>query len=197
MLRPGRGRARGRFRLPACGGQGKLSTKFSDVSNLLREANYWVAGGRKGRDGRPRVAGAPCEDHAEQPDRGPDADLAAKGPHRRDRWGQVGQVNGLAVYDMGDYSFGKPSRITATVYAEKAGPEHRARNEALREDPRKGGPDPHKLPRSSIARKAPSASSPRSPSSSCTDDRGDSATCAELYALLSALSGVPVRQGIA
>jgi len=30
-------------------------------------------------------------------------------------------VNGLAVYDMGDYSFGKPSRITATVYAGKGG----------------------------------------------------------------------------
>src|SRR3989304_4828014 len=35
--------------------------------------------------------------------------------------GRTGQVNGLAVYDMGDYSFGKPSRITATVYAGKGG----------------------------------------------------------------------------
>jgi len=61
-------------------------------------------------------------------------DLAAEGTLIVETGGeQVGQVNGLAVYDMGDYSFGKPSRITATVLRrERRGPEHRARNEALR-----------------------------------------------------------------
>ena len=33
----------------------------------------------------------------------------------------VGQVNGLAVLDLGDYAFGKPSRITATTFQGRAG----------------------------------------------------------------------------
>jgi len=81
---------------------------------------------------------------------------------------QAGQVNGLAVYDMGDYSFGSHPGSRPPFTPGKAGPEHRARNEALREDPRKAvliltitsGVD-------SPGRR-PSASPPRSPSNSCT-----------------------------
>ena len=29
---------------------------------------------------------------------------------------EVGQINGLSVFDLGDYSFGKPTRITASIY---------------------------------------------------------------------------------
>ena len=92
--------------------QGKLSTKFSDVSNLLREANYWAS-----REGAKVVTG----DHVSRALRAKITrnsriedqvrDLAAEGTLIVETGGeQVGQVNGLAVYDMGDYSFGKPSR---------------------------------------------------------------------------------------
>jgi predicted ATP-dependent protease len=48
---------------------------------------------------------------------------------------KAGQVNGLAVIDLGDYSFGKPSRITARTYAGRRGCEHRERDEDERQDP--------------------------------------------------------------
>ncbi|MBI5906179.1 MAG: AAA family ATPase, partial [Deltaproteobacteria bacterium] len=103
--------------------QEKLSTKFSDISNLLREAHYWAS-----RDGAAAVNGVHVgkalsakvsrnslvEDRMRQ--------LAAEGTILLETRGErVGQVNGLAVLDLGDHSFGKPSRITATVYAGKAG----------------------------------------------------------------------------
>jgi len=181
--------------------QGKLSTKFSDVSNLLREANYWAS-----REGAKVVTG----DHVSRALRAKITrnsriedqvrDLAAEGTLIVETGGeQVGQVNGLAVYDMGDYSFGKPSRITATVYAGKGGVLNIERETKLS----------GKIHEKAVliltnylgrrfARKAPI-----SLIASITFEQlygmieGDSATCAELYALLSGLSGVPVRQGIA
>jgi len=181
--------------------QEKLSTKFSDISNLLREANYWASrGGREGGDGRPCVAGASGEDHANSRIEEQVRELAAEGTLIVETAGeQAGQVNGLAVYDMGDYSFGKPSRITATVYAGKGGVLNIERETKLS----------GKIHEKAVliltnylgrrfARKAPI-----SLTASITFEQlygmieGDSATCAELYALLSALSGVPVRQGIA
>jgi lon-related putative ATP-dependent protease len=181
--------------------QEKLSTKFSDISNLLREANYWAS-----REGAKVVTG----DHVSLALRAKITrnsrieeqvrELAAEGTLIVETAGeQAGQVNGLAVYDMGDYSFGKPSRITATVYAGKGGVLNIERETKLS----------GKIHEKAVliltnylgrrfARKAPI-----SLTASITFEQlygmieGDSATCAELYALLSALSGVPVRQGIA
>jgi len=181
--------------------QEKLSTKFSDISNLLREAHYWAS-----RDG----AGAVSKAHVEQALRAKvlrDSrieermrELTAEGTVIVESSGErTGQVNGLAVYDMGDYSFGKPSRITATVYAGKGGVLNIERETKL------SGKIHEKavLILSNYLGRCFAGKAPISLTASITFEQlygmveGDSATCAELYALLSALSGVPLRQGIA
>src|SRR5512134_594601 len=112
---------------------------------------------------------------------------------------RTGQVNGLAVYDLGDYSFGKPSRITATVYAGKGGVLNIERETKL------SGKIHEKavLILTNYLGRRFAGKAPISLTASITFEQlygtieGDSATCAELYALLSAIAGVPSRQGIA
>ena len=181
--------------------QHKLSTKFSDISNLLREAHYWAE-----QEGAKAVSAA----HVEQALRAKTVrnsrieermrDLAAEGTVIVETDGaQTGQVNGLAVYDLGDYSFGKPSRITATVYAGKGGVLNIERETKL------SGKIHEKavLILSNYLGRRFAGKAPINLTASVTFEQmygmieGDSATCAELYALLSALAGVPVRQGIA
>jgi lon-related putative ATP-dependent protease len=181
--------------------QHKLSTKFSDISNLLREAHYWAE-----KEGSKAVSAA----HVEQALRAKTLrnsrieermrDLAAEGTVIVETGGaRTGQVNGLAVYDLGDYSFGKPSRITATVYAGKGGVLNIERETKL------SGKIHEKavLILSNYLGRRFAGKAPISLTASITFEQmygmieGDSATCAELYALLSALAGVPVRQGIA
>jgi lon-related putative ATP-dependent protease len=181
--------------------QRKLSTKFSDISNLLREAHYWA---------EKESAGAVSAAHVEQALRAKTLrnsrieermrDLAAEGTVIVETGGErTGQVNGLAVYDLGDYSFGKPSRITATVYAGKGGVLNIERETKL------SGKIHEKavLILSNYLGRRFAGKAPINLTASITFEQmygmieGDSATCAELYALLSALAGVPVRQGIA
>jgi lon-related putative ATP-dependent protease len=181
--------------------QEKLSSKFSDVSNLIRESHYWA----KKMDADV-VSGEHVEKaldekiyrHSRIEDRM--REMMAEGTLIVETsGGKAGQVNGLAVLDMGDYSFGKPSRITAAVYAGKSGVVNIEREIKL------SGKIHEKavliltnyLGRKYAARK------PISLSASITFEQlygmieGDSATCAELYALLSAISGVPIRQSVA
>ncbi len=181
--------------------QEKLSTKFSEISNLLRESHYWASS-----EGRKAVSGA----HVEKAQRAKVRrnnrieeqmlELAAEGTLLIETSGErAGQVNGLAVYDLGDYSFGKPSRITATVYAGKAGVLNIEREIKL------SGKIHEKavLILSNYLGRRFAGDSPIALTASLTFEQlygmieGDSATCAELYALLSALAGVPVRQGVA
>jgi predicted ATP-dependent protease len=112
---------------------------------------------------------------------------------------KTGQVNGLAVLDMGDYRFGKPSRITTAVYTGKAGVVNIERETKL------SGKIHEKaiLILSNYLGRRYAAKRPISLSASIAFEQlygmieGDSATCAELYSLLSAIAGVPIRQGVA
>jgi len=113
--------------------------------------------------------------------------------------GAVGQVNGLAVVDLGDFSFGRPQRVTATVFAGKSGVVDIEREAEL------GG----KIHTKGVmilksyfgerfATKAPlTFSANLAMEQAYSGIEGDSASAAELCALLSALSGVPFKQGIA
>ncbi len=181
------------------GDQEKLSSKFSEISNLIRESHYWAA-----KAGAVVVSGVHVEKAIEEKDY----------RHRRveDRMREVmmegtliletsgarkGQVNGLAVLDTGDHSFGKPSRITATVYAGKGGIINIERETKL------SGKIHEKamLILTNYLGSKYAVRKPISLTASITFEQlygmieGDSATCAELYALLSAISGVPARQG--
>jgi len=111
----------------------------------------------------------------------------------------VGQINGLAVLDVGGYSFGRPSRVTATVAMGQAGLiniEREARLSGSTHD--KGIMILNGFLRARFGQERPvtmTASICFEQSYSGID--GDSASSAELYVLLSALSGVPIRQDLA
>jgi lon-related putative ATP-dependent protease len=181
--------------------QEKLSSKFSDISNLIREAHYWAKKEDVDVVSRAHVEKALDEKirrHSRIEDR--TREVMAEGTLIVETSGEkAGQVNGLAVLDMGDYSFGKPSRITTTVYAGKGGVVNIERETKL------SGKIHEKavLILSHYLGKMYAARKPISLSASVTFEQlygmieGDSATCAELYSLLSAISGAPVRQGIA
>ena len=112
---------------------------------------------------------------------------------------KVGQINGLTQMDLGDYRFGFPVRVSARTHAgehgllnierevEMSGPIHD-----------KGVFILHNYLSALFAHNAPLAFN-----ASIVFEQeyhgveGDSASCAELYALLSALSGLPLKQGIA
>jgi lon-related putative ATP-dependent protease len=181
--------------------QEKLTSKFSDVSNLIRESHYWAA-----KEGTSVVSGAHVDRairekiyrHSRIEDRM--REVMAEGTLIVETSGaRVGQVNGLAVLGTGDYSFGKPSRITATVYTGKGGVLNIERETKL------SGKIHEKavLILSNYLGSRYAGKKPISLTASITFEQlygmieGDSATCAELYALLSAISGLPVRQGIA
>ncbi len=179
----------------------KLSTKFSDISNLLREAHYWAS-----REGSGVVSGAHVRKAVQAQIRRNNMiedkmrEMTSEGTVIVDTGGErTGQVNGLAVYDAGDHSFGKPSRITAVVYAGRGGVVNIERQTKMSGKIH----DKAVLILSNYLGRMFAAKAPISLTASLTFEQlygmieGDSATCAELYALLSAISGVPIRQGIA
>src|SRR5512143_2138948 len=111
----------------------------------------------------------------------------------------TGQVNGLSVYDLGDFSFGKPSRITARVYLGKAGVVDIEREAKLSGRIYNKGVLilSHYLGGTYAQDRPLSLSASVAFEQSYGDIEGDSASTAELVALLSSISDVPVRQNFA
>src|SRR5512146_226828 len=179
----------------------RLSLRFSLLSDLIREAGYWAK-----KDGHAFVTRH---------------DVEAAIAHKRYRsnlpeeWIQdeiregtlmvsldnevVGQVNGLSVHQMGDYAFGHPIRITARTFvgskgvidiqreAELAGPIHS-----------KGVMTLSGFLAGKFAGFHPFAlSATLTFEQTYSEVEGDSATVAELVAILSSLADAPVRQWLA
>ena len=181
--------------------QAKLTTRFMDVSDIITEASYWAgvenAGTAEGSHVRTaidqrRYRSNLTEERLQE--------LIEDGTIHIDIDGEaVGQINGLSVLSLGEYSFGKPSRITARVSVGRGqvtNIERETRLSGMIHD--KGflilngylqGKYGHDKPLSL------SASIGFEQTYSEVD--GDSASSTELYALLSVLSGLPVAQGIA
>jgi predicted ATP-dependent protease len=111
----------------------------------------------------------------------------------------VGQVNGLAVYQMGDFTFGKPSRITAKTFMGRGGIINIERESKLSGKTHDKGV----LILGGYLGGKYAQESPLSLSSTVCFEQsydgvdGDSASSTELYAILSSLSEIPIRQGIA
>ncbi|MGD1974002.1 MAG: AAA family ATPase [Desulfobacterales bacterium] len=111
----------------------------------------------------------------------------------------VGQVNALAVYQIGDLAFGRPSRITAETYLGKEGIINIERESKLSGKTHDKGV----LILSGYLGRTFAQKYPLNLSASITFEQsyggidGDSASSTELYAILSSLSGVPIHQGIA
>jgi predicted ATP-dependent protease len=111
----------------------------------------------------------------------------------------VGQVNALAVYQIGEIAFGRPSRITAETFMGKSGVINIERESKLSGNTHDKGV----MILSGYLGRTFAQRYPLSLSISLTFEQsysgvdGDSASSTELYAILSSLSGAPVRQGIA
>ena len=179
----------------------KLSTHVARLADLLREADYWA------REAKREVVAAEDVDRAVE-----------RGVHRLallseriseeiglgtiliDTEGErVGVVNGISVFPFGNLLFGRPARITASV-SPGAGEVVDIEREA-----KLGGPLHSKgvLILSGFIAGRYAIEFPLSLSARVVFEQsyggieGDSASCAELYALLSAISGVPLRQSFA
>ncbi|MGA9115320.1 MAG: ATP-binding protein [Bacteroidota bacterium] len=183
------------------GRQNKLSTRFDLVADLLREANYWAVKEGARQAGRNHVRKA-IEERMERVKLIEEKiqEMIDEGSILIDTQGSViGQVNGLSVYDLGEHAFGKPSRITAKTAMGKAGIINIEREVAL------SGPSHDKgvLILTGYLRGMYAQTKPLVLSASIAFEQsyagvdGDSASSTEIYALLSSLAGVPLRQDLA
>jgi predicted ATP-dependent protease len=181
--------------------QGKLSTRLLDISDVVSEASFWAA-----QAGREVVAREDVERAIEKREYRSSLleqrirELIAEGTIRIDLDGaRVGQVNGLSILDLGDYAFGRPSRVTARVSLGRGGVQSIEREIEL------SGPIHSKgvlilsgYLAGQYAQETPLALAATLTFEQSYDEvEGDSASSTELYALLSALSGLPLDQGIA
>lgn len=181
--------------------QEKLTAQFSEITDIIREASYWagvdgnkfVTAGHVDRAVSERIyRNSRIEERIRE--------LITEGTFLIDTDGAVaGQINGIAVLDLGDYAFGKPSRITAKTFLGDAGVVNierevkmsgRIHNKAI-------------MILTSYMGERFAQDTPMTLSASICFEQlyeeieGDSATCTEFYALMSSLSGLPLNQGIA
>jgi len=179
----------------------RLSTRVGLIADLMREADHWAGEAGKRSVSRAHVEQAiKAQIHRADRIRERSIEQITRGTVLIDTDGaKVGQVNGLSVLQIGNFAFGKPSRISATVRV-GAG-----RVIDIEREVELGGPLHSKgvmILTGYLARTyAPEI--PMSLSATLTFEQsyggvdGDSASSAELYALLSALSGVPIDQSLA
>ncbi|HET9115145.1 MAG TPA: ATP-binding protein [Gaiellaceae bacterium] len=184
-----------------CDDQEKLSARLIEISDIVSEASFWA-----GRAGHEIV-------------QTPDVELAIRKKEYRSSLleerlkelvergtivietdgARIGQANGLSILDLGDYAFGRPVRVSARVSLGRDGVASIEREIEL------SGPIHSKgvmilagYLSATYARELPLALSASLTFEQSYDEiEGDSASSTELYALLSALSGLPLQQGIA
>ena len=181
--------------------QSKLSTRFRVIADLLRESSYWAH-----KAGRRKVTAADVERAIAQRRRRFNlAEQKYRESIERDlvmvatEGSRVGQINGLAVFDLGDYSFGKPCRITASVGVGQNGVINIEREAGLSGEVHdKGVYILTGLLRARFGQRHPLPLE----ASVCFEQSygevdGDSASSTEVYAILSALAEVALDQGVA
>ena len=179
----------------------KLSIRFGPILGVLKEADYWARKGdadcvsdqyviRAFNEYRFRYNLYETKIHESYVD----------GTIMIDVDGEVvGQVNALAVYQIGDISFGRPSRITAETYMGMKGIINIEREAKLSGKTHDKGV----LILSGYLGRTFAQNYPLSLSASITFEQsyggidGDSASSTELYALISSLSDIPIRQALA
>ena len=189
------------FGVRQAGRQKKLSTRFHLIADVVREADYWARKNGHQVVSRQDVQTAIKEkvervNLVERKIR----EMIEEGTILIDTQGKtVGQVNGLAVYDTGELTFGQPTRITARTSMGRAGVISIERESDLSgKTHNKGVLILAGYLRGKYAQNKPfalSASIAFEQSYSGVD--GDSASSTEVYAILSSLSGLPLRQDLA
>jgi predicted ATP-dependent protease len=181
--------------------QERLSMQLGRLADLIREANFWA-----GRDDSPVVKGEHVRRAVQERTYRANliqeriTEMVARGILLIDTKGTAtGQVNALSIVSLGDISFGKPSRITASGVAGQDGLVDIQRQVKM------GGPIHSKgvlilngYVADKYAHGGPITLSAQLVFEQTYEEvEGDSASAAELFALLSTLSGLPVRQSIA
>jgi lon-related putative ATP-dependent protease len=182
------------------GHQEKLTLQLKEVLDVVKEANYWARSNshevifatdvEKAIDEKIYRSDLPEEKIQQLIEEGM-LFIETEG-------GVVGQVNGLSVYTLGDYAFGRPSRITATYGLGKEGVV------AIDREAKMAGNIHNKgvLILSGYLKSKFAKDKPLTLSASLTFEQsyglveGDSASAAELLALLSVLADVPLKQNI-
>ena len=181
--------------------QKKLAALFGDIVDMIRQSSYWA-----GQNGHELVQGSDVKQAIDEKVYRSNQveeriqEMIEEGTILIDTQGEVvGQVNGISVLNLGDYSFGKPSRITARTFVGSAGLVNIERETEL------GGRIHNKamLILTGYLGGKFAQERPMALSASITFEQlyqeveGDSAASAEIYALLSSLSGYPIRQDLA
>ncbi len=179
----------------------KLTAHIASIGDLLREADYWARKSKSNQIGKNHIEQAIAA-QIYRSDRVKQAMLEQidKGTILMDVEGKrVGQINGLVVYNFSRTSFGKPARITTQVRIGKGEFVNIEREVEM------SGPIHTKgvLILSSLLANRFAKDSPLSLSASIVFEQsyggvdGDSASSTEYYCLLSAISGIPIKQSIA
>lgn len=179
----------------------KLTAKFLEVEDILRESNYWAKKDSAKVIKRKHVKKALAEKiYRSNMIESKIQELIKENTIYIDTDGKLaGQINGLAILDMGDYVFGKPSRITAKTFIGKGEVMNIEREIELSGKIHSKGV----LILSSYLGYTFAQDKPLTFCGSICFEQlydeidGDSASSTELYCLLSSLSEVPLRQDIA
>jgi lon-related putative ATP-dependent protease len=181
--------------------QEKFSTRFNDIVEILVEANTWaeIAGNSlvTARDVKRAIAEKEYRSNKYDEKL---MELLEKDIIMVKVDGEaVGQINGLSVIHMGDYIFGKPSKITATTFMGRSGIVNIEREVEMSGNVHSKGV----MILSAYIGEQYAQEIPLALSANITFEQlyigveGDSASSAELYAILSSLAEVPIKQGIA
>ena len=181
--------------------QNKLSTRFNDLSQIIAEASTWATMNKS------KIVTAEFVNMAlsERINRVKKYDsmyteMIKQNTLLIDTTGnKVGQINGLTVMNIGDYSFGKPVKITANTYTGKTGVINIEREVDLSGSTHSKGV----YILSGYLGEKFAQDIPLSLTASICFEQlyngvdGDSASSTELYAILSSLSGIPISQNFA
>ncbi|MGP0103335.1 MAG: Lon protease family protein [Solirubrobacteraceae bacterium] len=181
--------------------QGKLSTRFEEIADLVTEASHWA-----GLAGAELVAAEHVEQAIRERRGRSDlieqrlAEMVDEGTvHIELQGSAIGQLNGLAVVALGDYDFGHPARITATTAmggGELVSIDRESKLSGRVHD--KGFLTLHGYLEQRYGNGVPlSLSASVTFEQSYAGLEGDSAASSELYTLLSSLAEAPIDQGIA
>lgn len=179
----------------------RLSMNMDTIATLMREADYWAGEAQKARVQGDEVQKA-IDNQIYRADliRQRDQEAILRNIYLIDTDGEkVGQVNGLSVLQLGNFSFGRPSRITARTWMGHGSVTNIDREVAL------SGPIHSKgvmilsgfLGARYAQEKALALSASLVFEQSYAGVDGDSASSAELYALLSSLANAPIKQSLA
>ncbi|NLF88511.1 AAA family ATPase [Candidatus Bathyarchaeota archaeon] len=181
--------------------QYKLSTQFSLVADIIREANFYAS-----EENSPYITALHVKKAIEEKVyrsklvQEKIQEMIARGFFLIDTHEQkVGQVNGLSVMGLGDFAFGTPSRVTASIGLGREGVID------IEREAKMGGPIHTKgvLILSGYINDKYARDKPLSLSARLVFEQnyggveGDSASSTELYSILSALSGLPIKQNLA